>query len=91
MAVEVEGVVEGGMRAEHALEDSPPVQSWARQDASEACARIIAPIGSSCAARSIEVSEMTAYGALQPVAEDAAYGRRCLKPAVRIARRDPAV
>ena len=36
MAVEVEGVVEGGMRAEHALEDSPPVQSWARQGASEA-------------------------------------------------------
>jgi len=63
MAVEVEGVVEGGMRAEYALEDSPPVQSWARQDASEACGRIIAPIGSSCAARSIEVSEMTGYGA----------------------------
>ena len=28
--------------------------------------RIIAPIGSSCAARSIEVSEMTTYGAIEP-------------------------
>jgi len=62
MAVEVEGVVEGGMRAEHALNDSPPVQSSARQGALKRAGRIIAPIGSSCAARSIEVSEMTAYG-----------------------------
>ena len=30
MAAEVEGVVDGGMRAEPALNDSPPVQSWAR-------------------------------------------------------------
>ena len=29
--------------------------------------RISTPIGSSCAARSIEVSEMTAYGAFRPL------------------------
>lgn len=36
LAAEVEGVLDGGMRAEHALNDSPLVKSWARQGASEA-------------------------------------------------------
>jgi len=41
-------------------------------------------------ASSIAAASMTGFGALQPVADDAAYGRRCPFPAVRYATRIPA-
>jgi hypothetical protein len=64
MASKVEGVVDGGMHAEHALNDD--VRQHGRGPVKlplKRARRISTPIGSSCAARWIEVSEMTAYGA----------------------------
>jgi len=77
MASKVEGVVDGGMRAEHALNyvrrhGRGPVEPPLKR-----ARHISTPIGSSCAARSIKVSEMTAYGALRPVADHAPAGRSC--------------
>src|SRR5215467_1205240 len=62
MASKVEGVVDGGMRAEHALND---VRQCGREPVElplKARRRVSTPIGSSCAALSIEVSAMAAYG-----------------------------
>ena len=39
-------------------------------------------------ASSIAAASMTGFGALQPVADDAAYGRRRPMPVIRSTRRD---
>jgi len=79
MASKVEGVVDGGMRAEHALNYVRRHGRGAVEPPLKRARRISTPIGSSCAARSIKVSEMTAYGALRPVADHAPAGRSCPK------------
>jgi len=67
MASKVEGVVDGGMRAEHALNYVRRHGRGAVEPPLKRARRISTPIGSSCAARSIKVSEMTAYGAILPL------------------------
>ena len=62
MASKVEGVVDGGMRAERALNDVRQHGRGPVKPPLKRARRISTPIGSSCAARSIEVSEMTANG-----------------------------
>jgi hypothetical protein len=67
MASKVEGVVDGGMHPEHALNDVRQHGRGPVKPPLKRARRISTPIGCSCAARSIELSEMTAYGASRPL------------------------
>jgi hypothetical protein len=82
MASKVEGVVDSGMHAEHALNDVRQHGRGPVKPPLKRARRISTPIGSSCAARSIEVSEMTAYGATSPSTRASGIYRRCPIPAV---------
>jgi hypothetical protein len=68
MASKVESVVDCGMHAEHAPNDLRQHGRGPVKPPLKRARRISTPIGSSRAARSIEVSEMTAYGAIEPFA-----------------------
>ncbi len=63
MALKVEGVVDGGMRAEHALNDARQRRRGPVKPPLKRARRISITIGSACAARSIEVSGNDRYGA----------------------------